>query len=112
MLRSILSILVMSSALGCATGCLKKAPQFKTQIRKVWSIEFGCGCQLYDLNNVVKLTDMDDCVLFYEKYFPKAPVKENALHCDDLIGFDFDKVATEITPKGKEINRWAEDRCK
>ena len=96
----------MFSVLGC-----KSAPQFDNKIRLFWSLEFGCGCQLYDLNNQAPITETLPCEQWHAKYNPGVPVKENALYCDDLVGFNFKDVAEHITPKGKELRRWAEDRC-
>ena len=110
MLKSILSTLVMFSSIGCATGC-KGAPQFDNKVRKVWSFEFGCGCQLYDLNTVTPITEALPCEKFSEKYYPGKPIQENYTYCDDLVGFNFKDVAEHITPKAKELSRWAQDRC-
>lgn len=56
-----------------------------------------CACVMYDINEF-------------------RPVGEGyempASHCDDLTGFHFNEWATHIVPKGRELKRFLERRCR
>lgn len=111
--KTIISILATFSLTACATlttGC--KAPSFDQVVRRAWSFEFQeCRCQWYDLNNQTKVSDFITCEEFRQTYFPDKPQLPNYAYCDDLVGFNAKLWATHLTPKGKEIRRWAEDEC-
>ena len=87
-------------------GC--NAPRFENQVRRVWSVKFNeCLCQNYDMNEVKNIDELIPCEIFYG-----VPKVENSVFCDDLVGFQAKAWATSITPKAREIRRWAQDSCK
>ncbi len=89
--KKILSISILSLFLGCET------PQFKDPLyRRVWSQQFGCMVQKYSIN------DMKNLENFYE-------VDDS--YCDDLVGFSANDWAKHITPKAKELIKYAEQEC-
>lgn len=75
-----------------------KAPSIKPQLRRVWSFQFEkCFCQMYDLNNIEPLENLQECPDIF---------------CDDLVGFSAETWAKEITPWGRELKAYGEDECK
>lgn len=102
MLKKItISLIILSIFQGC------KAPEFKPQVRRLWSDQFQtCFCQNYDINKASNLDDFVPCDLFFDSEEP------NRSFCDDLIGFNVASWAKEITPKAREVIRWAKDSCK
>lgn len=97
-------ILLMLSLL-IAAKC--SAPQFKNEVRRVWSVQFReCRCQNYDLNNTRELDSLIPC----EKFFNNDNLP-NYMYCDDLVGFNAEAWALRITPKMKEVHRWVQDSC-
>ena len=110
-----------------------QAPQFKKEVRRVYSLTFhGCFCQWYDLNKVEKITKLKPCEVFFEEYactgqdtdkpdclkpcddgnednYCYDPSMTNIKYCDDLTGFSKRSWAVSITPKGKELRRFLLD---
>lgn len=92
MKKTIALTLVAFSLVAC------KAPQIRPQIRVLWSSVFNqCYCQDYDLNEMNALNDFKACDFSY---------------CDDLVGFQADAWAKDITPWGRAVIRYGEDSCK
>lgn len=88
-------------------------PQFKTEVRRLWSWKFNtCYCQFYDGNNVEALGKFKRCESFFAEHFPDQDILPNESYCNDLVGFSKEAWAKHITPKAREIKRWAQDNCK
>ena len=96
------------------------APQFKKQVRRVWSVHFNlCACQWYDQNKFEKISDLTDCIEFFRSNFEPCELDKkdncfdssipNYMYCDDLIGYSKEDWAVKITPKGKELYRFLKD---
>lgn len=100
-------------ALLLALSSCKSAPKIEKQVRRIYSINFNiCLCQWYDLNKIKNLTEAEPCEDFFSKNFPDIPLQSNLEYCNDLVGFNAEDWALNITPWGRELRRWAEDTCK
>lgn len=90
-----------------------RVPQIDRQIRRVYSTTFNvCLCQWYDLNKVKNLTEAKPCEDFFSQHFPDIPIQSNLEYCNDLVGFNAEAWAKDITPWGREVRRYGEDSCK
>ena len=94
------------------SSCVCNPIKFDRDVRRVLSFKFNeCRCQWYNLNEAEEETLLEPCEDFFAREYPNQPIKPNLAYCDDLVGFNKNSWAGNISPKARKIIRAYKDEC-